>query len=157
MYPQITQKVAVVSRRLIVCVALLGGAGANGEEVSPVLATLSGSQDIRWEMNTSENYSAVVLRVVGPDGFLFEARFADEARLDGPLADGQYKYELYLVPTTMATTGSTKGPAGVVDANGRPIGSVRAPVGAFTKRGTVQSGSFAIRYGLLVDPNIEEG
>lgn len=156
MHKSLATTIRGLSRGLIAAAALLGAGGAAAGDGS-TLASLSGGQDIQWEMETQASYAAVVLRVAGPDGFLFEAKFSGDPELDGPLADGQYNYELYLVPTTKATSGSTKGVSGAVDANGRPLGSVRTQEGEYTKRGAVQSGTFAIQHGLLVDPDTEEG
>lgn len=157
MYQYSSRKLRAISLALVSGAMLLGAEAIMAGDAASTLATVSGSQDVQWEMTNTTAYSTVVLRVMGPDGFQFESKFSGDPELHGPLADGQYTYELYLVPTTKAATGSTKGASGGVDVNGRPIGSTRAPEGEYTKRGSVQSGTFAIQHGLLVDPNIQEG
>jgi hypothetical protein len=141
-------------------VIMLGSAGVSMAEEQ--LARMSGDSDIYLDMTTKHAYGSVVVQVVGPEGYTYEQEFIEGPYIPGPLNDGLYKYEMYLVPgktTTMSTKGFSATVSNNIDENGRVRYLAKSKAALplpYQRRGYVQSGTFRIENGFLVAPEIEE-
>ena len=106
-------------------------------------------------------HAAVTLTVIGPDGLTFSKEFkagsSPEFKLTGErLADGQYTYELRLIPIISTDTKDALKAAREKDNVGEVQRELRKR-GALPARDAVQSGGFAIVNGLVIVPGaIEE-
>ncbi len=150
----------------IACCAVLLMTATTGTFAAPKaehIATLHvDSGEVWWEPNRNSRYGFIGVCLSGPGG-------TDEKTFDYgveepnfPLSgDGLYTYELYKAPPGTKNSSEKKpgGNAGPVDNNGRTANQAakKAPGQKYVKRGFIQSGSFSIEAGELVDPNLEEG
>ena len=118
--------------------------------------------EVWWEPNRNARYAYIEVSMSGPDGKVSGMfPYGDEPYF-APLVDGLYTYELYKAPPGTAMS-QGKGPdkarsSGPVDSNGRTEQqrAERAPGQENKQRGFIQSGSFSIENGELVDPTIPE-
>ena len=104
----------------------------------------------------AQRMHVVTLAAAGSEPVTFEPWPAWEDPEISGLEDGQYKYELYLVPyVTKRRAGSVV--RGETDENGRVVamgGNLRTRAELPPRR--VQSGAFTVLYGEMVDPYATE-
>jgi hypothetical protein len=124
------------------------------------LSTLSGSgSSVRWDVSAPN--AGVTLTISAPDGRVFTKTFKGGASpqfsiSDGEkLPDGQYAYELRLTPASSPRKDSTSNGRGKED-EPESVRAARRP--AVSAQPLVESGSFSIANGAVVNPNaVEEG
>lgn len=147
-------------------ILLVAGSVANAAPEAEHIATMHFSAqdaEVWWEPNRKSKYGFIEVSISGPDGEVSGKFPYGEEPYFAPLSDGLYIYEMYRAP---AGTAMSKGWGpyrahnnGPVDSNGRTKQdrAERAPGQENAKRGFIQSGSFRIDNGVLVDPSIPEG
>jgi hypothetical protein len=131
-------------------------AGVGGEKAAHGrIATLHGGAGwVAWEPHVP--YEQLVLTVSAPDGTVSREEFSAGSRpiFDGPLADGQYTYELRVVPVVDP---EVRAALQAARDTGRGAHVARLRMQAEVPRGPqVQSGYFSIRGGALVPPTVAE-
>ena len=148
------------------CAAVLlsAGFGANSAPKEEHIATMHFSAqdaEVWWEPNRKSRYAYIGISMSGPEGDVSGMFPYGEEPYFALLGDGLYTYELYKAPpgTAMSRGKGPRAGSGPVDSNGRTAQdrAARAPGQENAKRGFIQSGSFRIDNGELVDPSIPEG
>mgnify|MGYP003572563850 CR=1 FL=1 len=147
---------------LLLAVAGLAMFSGQAQSSNDDFVEMVGATDITWQLTTKLDYYQLVLNVSGPNEFSYQNEFVNSPYLQGPLEDGLYKYEIYVMPYGQASAAAssrrggpvTTGDEGAIDANGRPAGNRFAETPASESRS--QSGTFAIAGGLFVDPTLSE-
>ena len=119
--------------------------------------------EVWWEPNRKARYAFIEVSMAGDNGFDDSGVFPyGEEPYFAPLDDGLYNYEMYKAPPGTAMSADKKPDVannnGPLDHNGRSEQqrAARAPGQENIKRGFIQSGSFRIENGELVDPTIPE-
>ena len=118
--------------------------------------------EVWWEPTLNSKYAFIEVRMSGPEGEVTRMFPYGEAPYFSALEDGLYKYEMYVAPPGTAISSNRKSALasnnGPVDHNGRSEQqrAARAAGQGKYNRGNIQSGSFRIENGELVDPTIPE-
>ncbi|MGR9072066.1 MAG: hypothetical protein ACU833_03260 [Gammaproteobacteria bacterium] len=131
---------------------------ANANSPHDGFATLTGGGGtVIWELDPGLQFDSVVLNLSPYDGGVLREEFDTDPEVSG-LEDGQYKYELLLIPKVgnglKEELKAIREAAGGQEGAPSAIAELRSQ-GILPQRRQVQSGSFTLEGGALVGPSAE--
>jgi hypothetical protein len=144
----------------LVCLVLALALGLPAASFAGNVADVEiGTTDVRWDVRAND-FEQVVLKVSLPNGNVIQREIKGGQpivfELDGAAADGAYAYELVGTPRLDAATRKELAEARKAGKESEVVERLKGS-GKLPRETAVQSGTFTVSNGTLVDPNQEEG